>query len=751
VILVLDVAKTLSTSAYQVLADRFPGEVHRCLGLESWIVDPSEAYLESAGAGHAGLRQAVGEAAERDRVRAARDSQEPLALIAGVRDPVDHALSVAVQLLDTVFADCKQASEEATVEALSAQLHDLWTRPVGGSVDREFKEILIRAPLEMFARELEEACGFDFQKKRFNARTGYSIYSKGRNRLLVYRHDRAPVALEKGLSKLFEGETFSLPDDEADAAATGGVYAALRDRFRLPRDLLVEIYGQPPIRRFFTQEEIDAALDHWSEVSGEGTAAMPDEVTERPATPAPATKATIFVPLHNNAGLIGDLLDSLFAQWRSDVDLLLIDDGSTDGGLQVALDRLSQRPDIRATVMRHWEATGHGVVADLTRFTTAPILIQADSDDLALPGRLDAILDCFERDPSCRLVTSNAVLLSDGSIPMGLYDSREPDRVFADPTQVPELWGGPFWLGATSAFHRSVVEDFPPVDPELVPYGLDLLTGLRAMLLGTHHYLSRPLVGWRQHARNGHRSVGVGAADVETREKYAALEMMVFAQRIRDIEFRRAASDGADDPSGPERLSAALSVCSHEFARNFECWARLRNRMDKRAGCRSVDADVVAPATRGGPPLPPVVTLETGIPVPMSDNSQLARAAARWPGFHEPEAEHIWTERHALITVRIADPAAAAIELTCMGPSFFADQIVSVSTNFGPPVTSEADTSGFRKVRVPLEEVPVGVARTSGYLTLLVSVNQAEIPRRISSDIPDDRLLGAMLGTLLVI
>ncbi len=143
------------------------------------------------------------------------------------------------------------------------------------------------------------------------------------------------------------------------------------------------------------------------------------------------------------------------------------------------------------------------------------MIIQADSDDIALPGRLDAILACFDRDPRCRLVSSNAVLISEGGMPMGILDAIHGDRVVDRDDPVPVYWGA-LWYGATLAYHRSVFEAFPPMDAEFCPYGFDTIAPARATLLGTHHLLARPLVGWRQHVNNTHRGWRTGHQRLRT-------------------------------------------------------------------------------------------------------------------------------------------------------------------------------------------------------------------------------------------
>lgn len=49
-------------------------------------------------------------------------------------------------------------------------------------------------------------------------------------------------------------------------------------------------------------------------------------------------KVTVVVPVYNVEGYLAKCLDSLLAQDYSDYEVIVVNDGSTDGSLEIALD-----------------------------------------------------------------------------------------------------------------------------------------------------------------------------------------------------------------------------------------------------------------------------------------------------------------------------------------------------------------------------------------------------------------------------
>jgi len=131
------------------------------------------------------------------------------------------------------------------------------------------------------------------------------------------------------------------------------------------------------------------------------------------AAAAPPVEPTfsVLVPAYQCAGLIGSTLESILAQTLPAHEVIVCDDGSTDGTADVA-----ESFGAAVTVLRN-EHAGSGAArnACLSRATGTHI-VGIDADDLVLPGLLAAYADALRVRPDLQIVTCDAYLETDGVI-----------------------------------------------------------------------------------------------------------------------------------------------------------------------------------------------------------------------------------------------------------------------------------------------------------------------------------------------
>lgn len=108
-------------------------------------------------------------------------------------------------------------------------------------------------------------------------------------------------------------------------------------------------------------------------------------------------RISILLPAYNAVGTLSAVVESIRAQTLTDWELLLVDDGSTDGTADLA-DRLAEE-DPRIRVFHRAHA---GIAASL-RFAcenaSAPFLARMDADDICLPVRLAAQAALLDANP----------------------------------------------------------------------------------------------------------------------------------------------------------------------------------------------------------------------------------------------------------------------------------------------------------------------------------------------------------------
>jgi glycosyltransferase involved in cell wall biosynthesis len=112
-----------------------------------------------------------------------------------------------------------------------------------------------------------------------------------------------------------------------------------------------------------------------------------------------APLVTAIVPAYNAERYLADALDSVFAQGHSPLEVIVVDDGSTDGTAAVA-DSYTPRVELlRQANAGAGAARNHGLAA-----ARGDYVAFHDADDLWTEGKLSAQLDRLVADPSLDLV-----------------------------------------------------------------------------------------------------------------------------------------------------------------------------------------------------------------------------------------------------------------------------------------------------------------------------------------------------------
>jgi glycosyltransferase involved in cell wall biosynthesis len=117
-------------------------------------------------------------------------------------------------------------------------------------------------------------------------------------------------------------------------------------------------------------------------------------------------RVTVFLPVYNRARLLPDAIESMLAQSFGDFELLIVDDGSTDGSSEVA--RSYADPRIRLVV----SARNQGIPRTRNlglELARGEYLANADSDDWSYPQRLARQVRFLDSHPAVAAVGSWAL------------------------------------------------------------------------------------------------------------------------------------------------------------------------------------------------------------------------------------------------------------------------------------------------------------------------------------------------------
>lgn len=113
-------------------------------------------------------------------------------------------------------------------------------------------------------------------------------------------------------------------------------------------------------------------------------------------------RLSVVVPNYNHGKWLPACIEALLAQSISPAEILLIDDGSTDGSLEVMRRYAARHPQIRV----HQNERNQGVVFTMNRgieFAQGDYIFYASADDVVLPGLFEQSLSLLSRHPQAAL------------------------------------------------------------------------------------------------------------------------------------------------------------------------------------------------------------------------------------------------------------------------------------------------------------------------------------------------------------
>lgn len=124
---------------------------------------------------------------------------------------------------------------------------------------------------------------------------------------------------------------------------------------------------------------------------------------ELPTSEAPTTRPTgstplvsVVVPTYDHGEQVGGAVDSVLAQTVSDLELVVVDDGSTDG----TADRLGEYTDERIEVVRHPENRGVSAARNTgLEAATGEYVAFLDADDRWAPAKLERQVERLRAGP----------------------------------------------------------------------------------------------------------------------------------------------------------------------------------------------------------------------------------------------------------------------------------------------------------------------------------------------------------------
>jgi len=200
----------------------------------------------------------------------------------------------------------------------------------------------------------------------------------------------------------------------------------------------------------------------------------------------------VLIPCHNHAGYVSRALDSALSQtWPPD-EVVVVDDGSTDGSVSI-LERFADRIRLEAR-------NNHGIGATYNRLielSSANVLAFLESDDALKPTYLETCLRFMEEHRVDWVCTARQVIDPDDN-PTGII-VRKHTR---GPRYTTEgILGRDIGLANTPVVRREALLDVGPF-PTIHRGAVDVDMSLRFSTRHAMGYLDEPLYLYRRHETN---------------------------------------------------------------------------------------------------------------------------------------------------------------------------------------------------------------------------------------------------------
>jgi glycosyltransferase involved in cell wall biosynthesis len=168
---------------------------------------------------------------------------------------------------------------------------------------------------------------------------------------------------------------------------------------------------------------------------------------------------SVVIPVFNGAPFVAKAVESILAQGVTGVEIIIVDDGSTDG-TQAVLAELATTAGIV------WFQQDHGGPAQSRnrgiREASGEFVALLDCDDVWLPGKLEAQLAIMRARPAVGVVHTDYEVVDE----QGRVEERARARYSREPL-VQAFAGGHTALPSTLLMRRSVLDQVGALDHEL--------------------------------------------------------------------------------------------------------------------------------------------------------------------------------------------------------------------------------------------------------------------------------------------
>ena len=196
---------------------------------------------------------------------------------------------------------------------------------------------------------------------------------------------------------------------------------------------------------------------------------------------------TVFLPNYNHARFLPETLSSLTEQSYQPLEVIIVDDASTDNSLEIIEEFAQSRPNVQ--VIKN--ETNRGVVASengVIEMARGSHFYGLSADDRVRPGLLEKSMALLAEHPTAGFCSTLSYKIDESGTNLGLYPTPivAERQAFFSASEAREilLQRGSWFMGNTTIYRRSALLECGDHVPELGPFYDGFMSQVMALRYG---------------------------------------------------------------------------------------------------------------------------------------------------------------------------------------------------------------------------------------------------------------------------
>lgn len=207
-------------------------------------------------------------------------------------------------------------------------------------------------------------------------------------------------------------------------------------------------------------------------------------------------KVSIVCLCYNHVRFVREAIESIFAQSYSNIELIVVDDASTDGSQEEIRHVLKNHPSVLFLSLEknvgNCRAFNEG-----WRKSTGDFVIDLAADDVLLPNRVErGVATLTAAGPATGVQFSDAYIIDESGGPLGFHSDKHPHATIPQGDVYVDVIRRYFICGPTTMARRAVLEQLNGYDETLFYEDFDFW--IRSSRTFHYCYLTEPLVKYRR-------------------------------------------------------------------------------------------------------------------------------------------------------------------------------------------------------------------------------------------------------------